>query len=148
MKQSGFSLMGSILLLVIMSVLAAFMVKVSGNLQMGTTLNVLSSRVDYGAQSGLEWARANVQQLTGSICSSTGAACCNLLTSNANRTFFLPPPFSTIEITIDQCTVQTIDEVTSYVAFTVQLTAKIGNLGETGFASKQVQGIFFNPELP
>ena len=55
-RRDGFTLMGAVFLLVIVSVLAAGMIQLVGASRGGALLGVQGARAYYAAQSGIEWA--------------------------------------------------------------------------------------------
>jgi len=139
MNRRGFSLLSSIIIVLVLASLAAYMVRLSGLMQMNTTLSVQSARAHYAAISALAWVKANVQQQAGSLCNGSGVNCCTRL---------LGPqlPIESFTIVVDRCRVQSQNETgIPYDAFNVTVSASRGRFGQSGFVSKQLRGVFFNP---
>ena len=60
-RQSGFTIVSAIFILVVLAALGAFMVTVSTTQQIGSALDVQGTRVYQAARSGIEWGVYQVQ---------------------------------------------------------------------------------------
>jgi MSHA biogenesis protein MshP len=137
--QHGFSLIGALIMITVLSGLGAFMVSLSGTQQINTTLKLQSSRAFYAAESGLAWAKANIQKRSGSLCTGNATSCCNTLTGQ-NFTV------DNFQVNINSCVTSNHNETGNiYDSYAIEVTAKSLFEGESGFASKKVKGTFFEP---
>lgn len=76
-QQRGFSVPAAIFILVILAMLGAFLVTMSGSQQLGHAQDVAGSRVFQAARAGVEWGIYQVVNTTGTFRSNCNAAGAN-----------------------------------------------------------------------
>lgn len=129
--ERGFALISAIFLLLMLAALGAFMVTMSGVQQASISQSIISSRVYYGARSGLEWA---VHLATAP---AVGSGVC------AASTNFVSPPagLDGISIRVEcnvvrYCSNQSCTKETSM--FQITSTASYGSPGSWNYAERKL----------
>lgn len=121
-KSAGFTLIASLFLLVVLAVLAAFMVKLSTGLHIGSSMSVQSLRANFAAASALEWVAYDIE--LNNTCPAVGS-------------LFSIEGF---QISLNSCTSESITEAsTSYDVYDINLTASRGNFGDTDYVRRRLQ---------
>lgn len=127
--ETGFSLISAVFLLAILSMLAAFMVSVSGVQHATAALGVRSARAYYAARAGLTWASYQATQDTG---------CANV----DGKSFTIDDPGSSLDGFHVSTTCQMTDHrVGNRVLHFVVLgaTATAGTWGSGDYVSRQMR---------
>lgn len=131
-RQSGFSLVAAIFLIVVLAALAAFAVQLAMSQYQGTTLQLLEARAQAAADAGIEYA-ANRALHAGGICAAntpvpvTGpglsgyAVNVSCVASPGHQIYTTPPP-----------------TWTSYTAYTLSATATYGSFGQPDYVARTV----------
>lgn len=129
--ERGFALISAVLLLLLLAGLGTFMLTMSGVQNATITQSAISSRVYYGARSGLEWAthQAVAPALGDSVCAASTA-------------FTAPPEgLDGVSITVEctrlrYCNNQNCTKETSY--FRISSTASYGVPGDWNYAERKL----------
>jgi len=120
--QRGFSLIGTLFMLVVLAALGSYMVRLNISQQTTTTLSLQSVRAWYAASSGLEWA---VYQIN--INNS-----CPGVPSSFNADGFT--------ITLSDCTAYPVTEgASSYALYDVQVSASRGSFGSADYVARRLR---------
>ena len=133
-RQTGFTIVTAIFLIVVVALLAGFMVTI-GNVQRQTsTFSIIGPRVLFAAQSGIEWALAEV--VASDACFAP-ATTINLTGGTLNG----------ITVTLD-CS-QTVPAITegadTYNVFAIESVAEFGISGKEDFFSRRISATVTNP---
>lgn len=134
MRQSGFSLITAIFLLVVVALLGVFMVTIGSVQQQTSSFSLLSSRALYAADSGMQWAIRRITR-DGAVGISCPAA----------------PASGTVNFTIDNgaisgytvvvtCNVQNFTEnPLNYDVYNLSSRASRGTLGSPDYHSRTLR---------
>ena len=119
-KQRGVGLVGAIFVLVVLSSLAAYMVRLSTVQHVTTSMSIQSARAWYAAVSGLEWAVFRI-----------GNGGCPAIPSTLDVDGF--------SVQVEQCDAAVVSEgAGSYRLYRVAINASRGNLGNPDFVSRDI----------
>lgn len=126
-NQRGFAIVSAIFLLIVLTLLGAFMVSMSV-MQTGTvSLASTSSRVYLGAKSGLEW---GIHQAV--------APAVSLGACNASTPFALSGPgLSGVSVTVT-CSSTILTGLTDYYIYSLTSTARFGSLDSPDYAERKL----------
>lgn len=120
--ERGFSLVSTLFILVVLSALGAYMVRLNVTQQTTTTLSLQSIRAWYAATSGMEWAVYQVEN---------GGSCPAVPSSFTAEGF---------TITLTACSAYPVTEgAASYTLYDIQVTAQRGSFGTTDFVSRRLR---------
>lgn len=124
-KQRGFSIVMAIFILVVLSLLGGYMVKLSG-VQHATSTNVLQGLRSYqGARSGIEWAIGRI---------SAGGVCSDII--SASPLSFTGINGFSVSLT---CTSQVYSEGTDNpVVFKINALSEFGSYNSTNYISRKM----------
>lgn len=123
-KSRGFSLVGAIFLLVVVATLGAYMVTIGGAQQQSTVLSLLGNRALSAAESGMQWAIADV--LANDAC--FGAA-----------TFSVQGGAGSAYAVSVNCTQDTYTEGAAYNLFRLSVTASRGSPGSPDYVERTLR---------
>lgn len=123
--QAGFSLVSAVFLLVIVAMIAAYAVSLGTAQQGDTSLSLLGRRADFAAQSGLDWAIAQVINT---------AAC------PASGTSFVPdgPGLDGFTISVGCSSTAVTEGAISYPVYSLTVSATLGTASTEDFARRVV----------
>ena len=122
-KQRGVGLVGTIFVLVVLSALAAYMVRLSTVQHVTTAMSIQSARAWYAAVSGLEWA---VYRIESGGCPATPS---NLDVDGFN-------------VQVEQCDPAVVSEgAGSYRLYRVAVNASRGSLGNPDYVSRDIMAV-------
>ena len=123
-RQSGFTILSALFLLVVLASLGAYMVNLSTAQHLSTALTVNASRAYYAAYSGMEWAASRVRSLT---------ACPTVPTSFSVEGF-------TVQLT--SCSKQSVTEGGStYGVYQLAVEATRGSFGEPDYVRRRLSAL-------
>ncbi|MDJ0861039.1 MAG: hypothetical protein QNJ87_07235 [Gammaproteobacteria bacterium] len=135
-RESGFSLVAAVFLVVTLAGLGTFMVTMSAVQQKTTLLALQGSRAERAVRSGVEWALHQVLDPAGNTAAACGAAPSN-------------PTVNTLALTVPGLTGFTVDVTCSYTqhqqgpdnfnVFAIDAVARYGAFGQPDFASRTLQ---------
>lgn len=130
-RQTGFTLVSAIFLLVIVALVAAYALSIGTSQRADTTLALVGKRADLAARSGMQWGVGRVLQ---------DNAC------PANTSFSPAGTGLSLFSVAVSCTSSTVTEgATTYALYNLTVTATLGSEGSEDFArrtlSAQVSGI-------
>jgi MSHA biogenesis protein MshP len=124
MRQSGFTILSALFLLVVLAALGAYMVHLSTAQHLSTALTLHASRAYYAAYSGLEWAADRISVLTACPTVPTG---------------FVVEGF-TVQLT--GCSKETVTEGgSSYGVYEVSVEATHGSFGESDYVRRRLSAL-------
>ncbi len=130
-RIKGFALITAIFLLVVLSLLAFYLLSLSGTQQFTGLWAVQGSRALYAARSGIQWGAWQALRVPGSPCNGTIAVDAGAST-----------PF---EVAVS-CTSTTHDELgVSTQVWDITATATSGDFGDPGYVRRTVQTTVSNP---
>lgn len=130
-RQSGFTLVSAIFLLVIVALVAAYALSIGSTQRADTTLALLGKRADLAARSGLDWGIARVFQ--DNACPAS--------------TSFSPAGtgISLFSVAVSCSSSSVTEGATTYPVYSLTVTATLGSEGSEDFARRtltaQVSGI-------
>jgi len=121
-NQSGFSLVSTIFILVVLAVLGSYMALLGTSQSQTTALSVQGVRAWYAAVSGLEWAAFEIQ----------GSGSCPAIPTSMSIEGFT--------VTVTACSAYSINESgLSYSMHDVTVLSERGSYGEADFVSRTVR---------
>ncbi len=121
-REHGFTLVGTIFILVVLAALGSYMVKLSTVQNSSSSLMLQGSRAWYSALSGMEWTAYQIQ---------TTSAC------PAGAGSFLLDGFL---INVDRCDTYPVTEGPStYTLYDVEITASYSSFGNVDYVSRTIR---------
>ena len=124
-KQQGFSIVSAIFILIVLSLLSAFMVNIAG-VQRATGLLALNgSRVFYAAKGGAEWGIYNAMSI-------------NPQSDFSNSFNIVAGDGFTSNVTVNGTYTVTTEGATTIDIYTISSTASYGTTGTLDYASRQI----------
>lgn len=136
--NSGFAIVTAIFLLVILAALGAFMVSLSGVQHSTASLSASSSRVYYGAKSGLEW---GIQR---TVAPALGAGVCSPSSSFALNGAGLNGVNVTVTCSLSSYTIGG----NTHNIYTLTSTATFGVLGSADYAERKLSASVCRSDNP
>jgi len=133
-RQSGFSLISAIFLIVVVALLGVFMVTIGSVQQTTATFSLLSSRASFAADSGMQWAMRRIAQdaAVGLNCTAAPA------TGSVN--FTIGNGAVSGYTVVVGCSVQNFTEnPDNYNVYNVTSRASRGTLGSPDFHSRTLR---------
>lgn len=122
-KQRGVGLVGTLFVLVVLSALAAYMVRLSTVQHVTTAMSIQSARAWYAAVSGLEWAVYRIE--------SGG---CPAIPSSLDVDGF--------SVQVEQCDPAVVSEgAGSYRLYRIAVNASRGSLGNPDYVSRDLMAV-------
>ncbi len=122
-KQRGIGLVGTIFILVVLSSLAAYMVRLSTVQHVTTSMSIQSARAWYAAVSGLEWAVYRIEN-----------GGCPAIPSNLDVEGF--------SVQVEQCDPAVVSEgAGSYRLYRVAVNASRGSYGSPDYVSRDLMAV-------
>ncbi len=123
LKQRGIGLVGTIFILVVLSSLAAYMVRFSTVQHITTAMSIQSARAWYAAVSGLEWAVYRIRN-----------GGCPAVPSTVDVDGF--------SVRVEQCDPAVVSEgAGSYRLYRVAVNASRGSLGNPDYVSRDIMAV-------
>lgn len=134
-KQQGAALVTAIFLLVVLAALGAYMVTLSGVVQVTASRTATTARVYFGAKAGLEWA---IHQATAP---GADAEDPDLWGCSPSTTFSLSGTgFQGVSVAVT-CSSVTYNGNDYYRVFTLTSTGTYGSSGTTDYVERRLQAI-------
>jgi MSHA biogenesis protein MshP len=123
-RQSGFTILSALFLLVVLAALGAYMVRLSTAQHLSTALTVNASRAYYAAYSGMEWAAFRIRSLT---------ACPTVPTSFAVEGY---------TVSLTACSKETVTEgAANYGVYDVSVQATRGSFGDSDYVRRRLTAL-------
>ncbi|MBC7955009.1 MAG: hypothetical protein H7Y33_03940 [Cytophagales bacterium] len=130
--QRGFALVAAVLVMVVLSLLGAWMLSLSNTQRISSVRDLLGSRAYYAARAGVEWGA--YQAMINNSCSASAA---------------LPSAVATTGFAVQVACAQTgpLSEgsVNNIMVYQITATASTGSLGAHDYAERQLQAIVSKP---
>ncbi len=129
--QQGFTLVMAIFILVVLSLISAYMVRLAAIQQIGSSYVIQNARAYLSAKSGIEWAIARI---------SGGGGCADLIAAS-------PMSFSDINgFTVSiSCSNQNFSEGTdSLDFFRISVLSEFGNYASADYVSRKLEVTIIN----
>ncbi len=135
-RESGFSLVAAIFLIVVLASLATFMVTISAVQQKTTLFALQSARAERAVRSGVEWALYQVLDAAGNMPAACGAApskpTVNMLALNA-------PGLNGFTVAVTCSYTQHQQGPDNFNVFAIDAVARYGAFGQPDYASRTLQ---------
>lgn len=124
-KQQGFSIVSAVFILIVLSLLSAFMVNIAGVQRATGTLALNGARVFYAAKSGIEWGSYNAMSINPK--------------TNFNQTFNITAGdgFNS-NVSVSGIYTSTTESGTTIDIYTITSTASFGSSGTLDYVSRQI----------
>ena len=127
-KQTGFSLVTTIFILVVLGVLGSYMTLMNATQNQSTALSIQGLRAWYAAVSGYDWAAYRI---------NTTGSCPAVPTVMSIEGF---------TVTLTACTPYSINEAgATYAMHDVTVLSERGSFGETDYVSRTLRATFGGP---
>jgi len=123
-KQSGFSLVAAIFILVVLTLLGGYMVRLSGTQRTTTLYAIQGARAYQAARAGVEWAISKIK--TDGNCSAVNGASLSFAGLNG------------FNVTLT-CSSQSFTETTSLDVYTVSSTGKYGSYSDADYVFRKLE---------
>ncbi len=138
-KERGFSLVSAIFIIVILSLIGAYIVRLSALTNASTNLTSLGIKAYYAAKSGLEW---GIYQ----VAPSGGSAPFNCPASPSILTF-AQGGLAGLSVTVN-CTANSFTEYgTTYKIFQITATGQYGSVSSTDYVSRKLYTTVIQPDI-
>jgi len=124
-SERGFSLMSAIFLVVVVAMIAGFAVSIGNAQRSGSVLGLLATRAGFAAQSGLEWAIAQVTASHACVPAGTQVRPAG-------------PGLDGFVVAVDCEAVAVTEGAASYTVFALEVAASIGNEGSEDFVQRRL----------
>ena len=135
-RESGFSLVAAVFLLVVLATLGTYMVTISAVQQKTTLFALQAARAERAVRSGVEWALYQVLDPAGDVIAACGGAPST-------------PTTNTLTLTVPGLAGFTVDVTCSYTqhqqgpdnfnVFAIDAVARYGTFGQPDFTSRTLQ---------
>lgn len=125
-KQKGITLIGAIFVLVIVSLLGIYLVKITGAQRQTVLMNLQSARAYQAANAGIEWGIERIVNASGSCSAST------TLSPKINN--------FTVKVNCDQLSSYS-EGLNTVNVYRVTAKSEYGTYGDTGYVSRTIQVI-------
>jgi MSHA biogenesis protein MshP len=129
--QRGFALVAAVLVMVVLSLLGAWMLSLSNTQRISSVRDLLGSRAYYAARAGMEWGA--YQAMLGN-CSASAA-----LPSAVAATGF------DVQVACARTGPLSEGSVSNIMVYEITATASTGSLGAHDYAERQLQAIVSTP---
>ena len=149
--QQGFTIMTVIFIIVVLSLMGAYVVGLFGLTRATNTLALQGIRAYYAAQSGIEWSLNRISTLSGGVytCPSGSAATCPTgYTGTANTLNLTQSGVSGFTVTVTCCKKAVSEGPTSYNTFQLSSKSEYGTVGSTDYVSRQLFQSANDPNAP
>ena len=134
--QNGFSLPAAIFLLVVLWLLGAFIVSITGTQQSGFVLDVGGSRAYQAARTGVEWAAYQVLDPN-----NTGGAALPSCPASPTTLPALAGALATYTVTVTCSPTDTTEGNRNVRVFLIVSKATSGSPGSAGYVEREVQAV-------
>lgn len=124
-SQRGFSLLSAIFLVVVVAMIAGFAVSIGNAQRSGSVLGLLATRAGFAAQSGLEWAIAEVTARHACVPAGT-----RVQPAGSGLDGFV--------VAIDCAAVAVVEGAASYTVFALEVAASAGAEGTEDYVQRRV----------
>jgi len=121
-RQSGFTLISTLFLLLVVATLGAYMVRLSTAQHVSSALGVNALRAHYAAESGMEWAKYRITH--SGLCPSVGSSV----------------SLEGFTVSVQSCSLTLVTEgAATYSLFDIQVEARRGAWGQAEYARRRLR---------